>query len=161
MTLGVDDTIEEVDESATSPPANRMAVALLSLVALLVSLYLLSHSLGLGGPLVCGVGDCGVVLASKYAWVGPMPVSGIGALGSAALLLVSLMGLQSRFASSSHIALLLLAGTTLGVAFSAYLTYLEAAVIHAWCQWCVISAVIITLCFVASLPELERTRGSS
>lgn len=161
MTLSAEETVGEVDELEGSPPVNRMAVALLSLVGLLVSLYMLSHSLGLGGPLVCGVGDCGTVQASKYAWVGPVPVSGIGALGYAALLVVALLGLQTRFTSSSRVAVLLLVGTAVGVAFSAYLTYLEAAVIHAWCQWCVVSAVIITLCFLASLPELRRTRGSS
>jgi uncharacterized membrane protein len=46
------------------------------------------------------------------------------------------------------------------VAFSAYLTYLEAFVIHAWCQYCVISAILITLIFFASLPEVARIRGS-
>ncbi len=138
-----------------SPPANRMAVALLSLVGVLVSLYLLSHTL-FGSTLACGVGDCGTVQASKFAWVGPMPVSGIGALGYAVLLGVSLLGLQPDHVDSRLIPVLLLGGTAVGTAFSAYLTYLEAAVIHAWCQWCVISALVITLCFLASLPELKR-----
>lgn len=143
-----------------APPTNRMAIALLSLLGLLVSLYLLSHSL-FGSSLVCGVGDCDAVQASKFAWVGRMPVSGIGALGYAALLAVSLTGLQPTRMDSPSIPLLLVGGTTAGVAFSAYLTYLEAAVIHAWCQWCVISAVLITLCFLASLPEGKRLGGRS
>jgi len=50
----------------------------------------------------------------------------------------------------------LLGGVILGVGFSAYLTYLEAFVIHAWCQWCVSSAIIMVLAFLASLPELRR-----
>jgi uncharacterized membrane protein len=32
-----------------------------------------------------------------------------------------------------------------GTLFSGYLTYLELFVIHAICQWCVASAVIVTL----------------
>jgi uncharacterized membrane protein len=51
---------------------------------------------------------------------------------------------------------LLLAGSGVGVTFSAYLTYVEAFVINAWCQWCVISAVLITLIFLASIPEVGR-----
>lgn len=145
-------------QAAAAPPTHRMAVALLALLGLLVSLYLLSHSL-FGTTLACGVGDCGTVQASRYASVGPMPVSGIGVLGYAALMTVALMGLQPRFADSARIPVLLLAGTGFGVLFSGYLTYLEAAVIRAWCQWCVISAILITLCFLASLPELKRLGG--
>jgi Vitamin K epoxide reductase family len=33
----------------------------------------------------------------------------------------------------------------IGVGFSAWLTYLEAARIHAWCQWCIASATVMTL----------------
>jgi len=154
-----DDVLEGEVAGPAAPPANRMAVAVLSLVGLMVSLYLLTHSLGLVPQLACGVGDCGAVQASPYAWVGPIPVSGIGAVGYVILLAVALMGLQPRYADSTRVPLLLLGGTALGVAFSAYLTYLEAAVIHAWCQWCVISAILITLCFLAALPELKRLGG--
>jgi len=52
----------------------------------------------------------------------------------------------------------LLAGGVLGIVFSAYLTYLEAFVIHAWCQWCVISAIIMAVSFLLILPELRRLR---
>ena len=40
-----------------------------------------------------------------------------------------------------------------------YLTYLEAAVFRAWCQYCVASAIIITLIFFTTLPEIGRLRG--
>jgi len=41
-----------------------------------------------------------------------------------------------------------------GVVFCAYLTYLEASVIHAWCQWCIASATIVTAIFGFSLLGL-------
>ena len=53
-----------------------------------------------------------------------------------------------------------MAGSLGGGLFSAYLTYLEAFVIEAWCQYCVISAIIITLIFFASLPEVARLKAS-
>jgi protein-disulfide isomerase/rhodanese-related sulfurtransferase len=39
--------------------------------------------------------------------------------------------------------------------FSIYLTSLEAFVIHAWCAWCVVSALVVTGIFVLSLLELR------
>ncbi|MDH5550770.1 MAG: hypothetical protein OEZ42_12790 [Gemmatimonadota bacterium] len=51
--------------------------------------------------------------------------------------------------------------------YSAYLTYLEAAVIHAWCRWCVASAVIIASILVAAVLGLRAmgrpaaTRGTA
>ncbi len=90
-----------------------------------------------------------------------MPVALIGLLGYVALLVLSFMGLQPARRRSRGIGMLLLAGATVGVVFSAWLTYLEAFVIHAWCQWCVTSAILMTLIFVASLPELRRSgRGA-
>lgn len=145
---------------ATSPPTNRMAVALLALGGFFVALYLLAHNLGLTGPIVCGVGSCATVQSSQYAHVGPIPVSGIGVAGYLSLLGLALLGLQDRWVRNPWVARLLLFGSAAGFAFSAWLTYLEAAVINAWCQWCVISAVIITLIFLASLPELRRIKST-
>jgi len=41
----------------------------------------------------------------------------------------------------------------LGVAVTAWLTYMEAFVIHAWCRWCLASAAIITLMLLVSTAE--------
>ena len=141
------------------PPLSRMLVSVLSLVGFFVALYLWAHNAGLTGPIVCGVGDCATVQSSVYAKIGPVPVSAIGVGGYTALFLLSLAGLQPQLRESRAIAALLLAGSAFGVAFSAYLTYLEAAVIEAWCQYCVASAIIITLIFFTTLPEIGRLRA--
>lgn len=138
-----------------------MVVAVLSLIGAFVAFYLLAANLGWTPPVPCGTGDCGTVQSSKYAQVGPVPVSGIGLAGYLALLALSLAGLRERMASSRAIPFLLLAGSLFGFLFSAYLTYLEAAVIEAWCRYCVASAIIITIVFAAALPELKRIRGGS
>jgi uncharacterized membrane protein len=144
---------------AHAPPRNRMAVALLALVGLLVSLYMLAYALGLTSDVMCGLGDCERVQSSPWAWVGPIPVSALGVAGYLALMAVSLLGLQPPLRDSRVVPLALLGGGVVGVAFSAYLTYLEAFVIHAWCQWCVISAIIMVLAFLAALPELKVLRS--
>ncbi len=137
---------------------NRMAIAVMSLIGLFVCLYLLSHYYGLTGPLVCGVGDCGAVQASPYAKVGNIPLSAFGLIGYVVLLATSFLGLQPGKRDSRAVSVVLLGAATFGVGVSAYLTYLEAAVIHAWCQWCVISATLMVFIFFASFPEIGRLR---
>jgi uncharacterized membrane protein len=56
---------------------------------------------------------------------------------------------------------LLLGLSAVALAFSAWLTWLEAFVIRAWCQWCVISAILVTIIFFAALAEVRRLRGRS
>ena len=139
-----------------APPPNRMAVALLSLLGLLVSLYMLAYAMGLTGSVICGIGDCEAVQSSPYARIGPVPVAVLGVFGYLLLMLVSFLGLQPSSAGSRFVPVALLTGGVLGVAFSVYLTYLEAFVIHAWCQWCVTSAIIMVVAFLVVLPELRR-----
>jgi uncharacterized membrane protein len=143
----------------SAPPTNRMVITLLALIGFFVALYLWAHNAGLTGPIVCGVGDCATVQASEYAYIGPVPVSSIGVFGYVILIGLGFAGLRPAFRDSRLIGGLLLAGSATGVAFSAWLTWLEAFVINAWCQYCVISAVLITLIFFASLPEVARLRG--
>lgn len=138
------------------PPRNRMVVAVLSLIGLFVSLYLLAYSVGLV-PLICGVGSCETVQMSEWAHVGPLPVPLLGVGGYLALLALSLWGLQPAHQAERGPGLAMLGLATIGVGYSAFLTYLEAAVIHAWCVWCITSASLMTLIFLASLPELFRS----
>ena len=142
-----------------APPRNRMAVAVLSLIGAFVAFYLLASNLGWTPPVPCGSGDCATVQSSKYAKVGPVPVSGIGLGGYVALLALALAGLWNRLSRSRLIPLLLFGGALFGVLYSAYLTYLEAAVIGAWCRYCVASAIIITVVFMATIPEVKRIRA--
>jgi uncharacterized membrane protein len=138
------------------PPLNRMILALLALLGFLVSLYMLAYAMGFTGPVICGIGNCEAVQNSPYARIGPVPVAALGVLGYLGLLILSFMGLQPSSRAFRRLPLGLLGGGIAGLAFSAYLTYLEAFVIHAWCQWCVSSAIIMALAFLASLPELRR-----
>ncbi len=133
-----------------------MALAILALTGLLVSLYMLAYSFGLVGQLICGVGNCEAVQSSPYSRMGPIPVAALGVVGYLALMAFSLAGLQPGSKGSRLIPLALLGGGIIGVAFSAYLTYLEAFVIRAWCQWCVISAILMVLALLAAIPEAKR-----
>ena len=150
---------EEVDDGELeNPPANRMVIAALALAGIFVSAYLLLHKIGLIGTLTCGVGDCGTVQASRFAVFLGMPVPLLGILGYAALLGIALRGVQpGRLHDRQTAAALLILGAG-AFAFSMYLTALEAFVIRAWCQWCVISAILATLIFLLALVEVPRLR---
>jgi uncharacterized membrane protein len=98
---------------------------------------------------VCTTGGCERVQASTYSEIGPMPVALLGLIGYV-LILASLLvpGEVGRAATFMF--------TLTGFAFSIYLTYLELFVIDAICQWCVGSAVVMTLLFAASTVRLLR-----
>jgi len=137
-----------------------MVAATLALGGFFVSLYLWLWKLGLVGSLACGPGGgCEYVQTSPYAVILGLPVAFYGVVGYLVLMVVSLLGLQPRWAQRREPTVALAALSGLGVAFTAYLTFLEAAVIHAWCRWCLVSAGVIVAIFVASVVGLRRHNG--
>jgi uncharacterized membrane protein len=153
-----DDGLSPAEELEERPPLTRMAIALLALAGLLISSYLTMYKLGFLGEIQCTLGGCEKVQTSRWATFLGLPVSAWGLGAYVTLLVVSIVGIQPRWVRARWVALALFGLSAVGVAFSAYLTYLEAFVIHAWCQWCLISAILITLIFLLSLPGLRQAR---
>ncbi len=137
---------------------HRMVTATLALIGLLVALYLWLWKVGALGVMVCGTGGCETVQLSEYADFLGLPVALYGVVGYLAMFVVSLVGLQPAWAARRGPTLALVALAGVGVLFSGYLTYLEAAVIRAWCRWCVVSAVIVTAILLAALVGLRAER---
>ena len=136
-------------------------MAVLSLVGLFIAVYLTLHRVGVIGTLACGAdGGCSTVQTSSYATFAGVPVPFIGLAGYLVLFLLS-MKAASGVANERRMAMLLIALSAIAFAFSVYLTALEAFVIHAWCRWCVVSAIVATLIFFCSLPEAARLRQES
>lgn len=136
----------------------RMAIAVLALVGVFVSLYLLLYKLGVYGALACtGGGSCAFVQASSYADFLGIPVAGWGTGWYAAVLGVALAGLRPRFASSPWTSRLLAALGGAGLLFTLYLTWVELFVLEAICQWCVGSAVLVAA--IAGLVAWGRLAG--
>lgn len=117
----------------------KNAAIALALVGVAIAGYLTwVHYAGLSPVCVGGSHGCETVQTSRYAKVGGLPVAAIGLAGYLAILVSSFpRGYPWRAAG----ALMGLIGT----AFSIYLTYLELFQIHAICQWCVASAVVMAL----------------
>ncbi len=144
-----------------APPLNRMVMAVLALIGVLISIYMLMYHLGLLGSIMCGTGGCETVQNSPWASFLGVPVPLLGLLGYGALLAAALLGLRPGLVGDRRVAGVLVAGAVIGVGFSIYLTYLEMYVIHAWCRWCIASAVLAGLLFLAAIPEFTRLRGSA
>jgi uncharacterized membrane protein len=148
-----------------SPPLSRMAIAVLALIGLFISGYLSLYNYGFLGVVQCGVGGCMVVQSSAYAWFPPrtvsdfgVPVAALGIVAYTALLSLAIIGVQPRHVAARWVASSIFVVAAVGVIFSGWLTYLEAAVINAWCQWCVVSAILIAMIFLLSIPGFRAAR---
>jgi uncharacterized membrane protein len=115
---------------------SRVALTVLAGLATAIGVYLTyERSRGRLPPCPVGGGGCATVQHSRYAELAGVPVSLLGAIGGAALLV-------STFLRTSYASVVTLAIAAAGALFSAYLTVLEGFVIDAWCAWCVTSAVL-------------------
>jgi uncharacterized membrane protein len=99
-----------------------------------------------GGPVICGgQASCATVQTSEYASVGGVPVALIGLVFYFAIVALSLA------VAARPVALLAVFGLSLGgVLYSAYLTWIEVAVLEAICFWCVASAIVVALLAIVS-----------
>jgi vitamin-K-epoxide reductase (warfarin-sensitive) len=95
--------------------------------------------------------DCGIVNHSRYAEIHHIPVA---ALGIAGYLVIGVLALMSRRA-------LTFAAVLVGLAFSLYLTNIEAHKLEVWCLYCVISQGIIALLTLFSLLWLFTGRKTA
>jgi uncharacterized membrane protein len=121
----------------------------------LVSIYMTVFKLTENQSMCLGNGGCSVVNNSIYAEVYGIPVSVIGIIGYGAL--VGALLLQHRGAFMEDNSLLIIFGLALvGFLFTAYLIYVEIALIHALCPFCITSQISMTVVFVLSVIRLLR-----
>jgi uncharacterized membrane protein len=127
----------------------RLAIAVVALVGIGIATYLTYvHYAGLK-PLCLSSGGCETVQSSRYAKLAGIPVATIGLAGY--VLILGSVWLRGEVGK------LIGAGLALvGFGFSAYLTYRELFTIKAICQWCVASAVVMTLLAVLTVWRLLR-----
>ena len=137
-----------------------MIVAALALAGIFISLYLTLYKLGIIGELSCTIGSCETVNTSKWSRFLGFPVAAWGLLFYVEMFGLAAIGTIERLADVAAISFVLVVESAIGVLFSAWLTYLELAVIHAICIWCVTSAVIVTVIFVVSVADYRETSAA-
>src|SRR5580704_6795319 len=134
-----------------SAQALRRTLLGLTLLGVAVASYLTYiHYAGIK-PL-CGRngGGCEIVQTSEYSKLVGVPVALIGLIGYVAIL-ASLLAPETETTRFATAAL-----TLGGFAFSAYLTYRELFSIHAICEECASSAVIMTIMACVSVWRFLR-----
>ena len=138
----------------------RMIVAALALGGIFISLYLTLYKIGVIGELSCSIGSCETVNTSKWSTFLHLPVAVWGLLFYVAVFVIAMVGTIARFEREFALSALLVAEAAVGVLFSAWLTYLELAVIHAICIWCVTSACIVVAILLVSIADLRGLRAT-
>jgi uncharacterized membrane protein len=127
----------------------------LALLGALDATYLLVYKLTNNNAMCLGNGGCHDVNFSPYSEIGGIPVSLFGL--AAFLLIAFILILEPRSKIVKENGSLAIFGISLaGVAFTAYLTWLELYVIHAICPFCVASAVLIALIFILAIIRLLK-----
>ena len=137
-----------------------MVVAALALAGIFISLYLTLFKLGVIGELTCSIGSCETVNTSRWSTFLHLPVAAWGLLFYAEVFVISMLGTMPRFENEPFVSLILVVESAFGVLFSAWLTYLELAVIHAICIWCVTSAAIVVAILLVGIADLRELRAS-
>jgi len=131
-------------------------IALLSLCGLADAIYLTIEHIT-GQSVRCTIiAGCSEVLSSSYAVVGGFPLASIGALAYFSVFSLTVLALFGHRIAG----LLLLPLVAAMCLVSLWLIYLQAFVIRAFCQYCLISAAItLTLTVIVFVSWRIRERN--
>jgi uncharacterized membrane protein len=132
----------------------RLSVALV-IVGLLVSIYMTIYKITNDNRMCLGSGDCSTVNQSRYAEVNNFPVAGIGIIGYSAILIVLLLETHPGFFQQNS-TIMIFGMALVGFLFTAWLIYVEFALIKAICPFCVTSQVAMTIIFIIAVIRLIR-----
>jgi uncharacterized membrane protein len=134
-----------------SARALRTTLIVLAVLGVALAGYLTYlHYSGTTPPCSIKGNPCSQVQKSRYSELAGVPVALIGLLGYI-VILGTLLAPESERARFATVAL-----TLGGLGFSAYLTYREVFTLHKICEWCVGSAVLMTIMMCLSVWRFLR-----
>lgn len=132
----------------------RRAIAFVATLGIGVATYITIADSGGGHPTcLAGGGGCQTVAESSYSHIAGVNIAVFGIVGYILLLL-------SAFFANDYARFGGFAVALGGFGFSVYLTYLELFTIEAICQWCVASAVLMTIQFLLNATRLIGYAGT-
>lgn len=126
-------------------------IAALSVLGFAIAAYSFAHHESFVSGALCDLNstfNCDIVNRGPFSQVFGVPVALIGMVGYAFLGAASVLCLRRPDDLPSRTFLFLAASG--GLAFSAYLTGIEAFVLHTWCLLCLTSQLSIVIIFAAS-----------
>jgi uncharacterized membrane protein len=133
----------------------QRAIAFAAALGIGVAAYIAIAESGGGSP-VCLAGShgCATVAKSSYSHLAGINIAVFGILGYCLLLASAFFANDiARFGG-----FLVALG---GFGYSVYLTYIELFKIEAVCQWCVASAVLMTILFLLAATRLIAYAGTA
>jgi uncharacterized membrane protein len=130
------------------------AAAIVALIGLGDSIYLTVHHLA-ATPVPCSIVEgCETVLTSQYAEIAGVPLAAFGAASyflAFALALLAAFGNRTMWRAFGALVVFM-------ALFTLWLLYLQAFVIHAFCQFCLFSAATtFTLLILFVISKLRRS----
>jgi uncharacterized membrane protein len=131
-----------------------LALAVLAMAGMGVAAYL-TYSHYADQTIMCaGLSGCDAVESSEYSTLVGIPVGLLGALFCAGLLALVLARVARLPLTEEWAPLAAFSMTLTGVAFMAYLTYIELFVVEDICIWCTSFAGIVTVAWLITLVDV-------
>ena len=132
----------------------QRAIAFVAALGIGVATYIAIVESGGGSPVcLAGGSGCKTVAESSYSHVAGVNIAVFGIVGYVLLLACAFFATDlARFGG-----FLVALG---GFGYSVFLTYIEIFKIEAICQWCVASAVLMTILFLLSATRLVAYGGN-
>jgi uncharacterized membrane protein len=119
-----------------------------------VAVYITIADSGGGSPVcLAGGSGCQTVADSSYSHLLRVNVAIFGIVGYVLLLAAALLRGDGARMGGFVVSLV-------GFGFSVYLTYLELFTIEAICQWCVGSAILMTILFAVNATRMVKYVGT-
>jgi uncharacterized membrane protein len=132
----------------------RRAIAFVAALGVGVATYIAIAESGGGSPVcLAGGSGCKTVAESSYSHVAGVNIAVFGLVGYLLLLATAFFATDlARFGG--------FAVSLGGFGYSIFLTYIEIFKIEAICQWCVASAVLMTILFLLNATRLIAYGGN-
>ncbi len=119
-----------------------------------ISLYLGLLKITNSSAVCRGVGDCETVVLSRYAEIWGIPIAFLGVLGYG--MIAGLLFYERRIPHKMEGIRFAVFGLALiGSLYSAYLTYVEVAILQAICPYCLVSAISMAALLMMSILRLH------
>lgn len=119
-----------------------------SIIGFIDSLFLVVSHFQNGSVICSQFSDCNFVLTSEYATFLGIPVALLGALFYGFILFIASLYLDKK---KSIYLKIIISASPFGFLASAWFVYLQAFVIYAYCDYCLVSAAASALIFIKSI----------
>lgn len=127
----------------------------LSVIGLLVSIYMTIYKVTNNESMCIGSGGCSIVNASRYSEINGIPVALVGVLGYLAILAVFYLETKPGFFQENG-TMILFGLTLIGFLFTAWLIFVEVALLKAYCPFCITSQISMSIIFILTVIRVIK-----